>query len=635
MTAPTTPGTSRLASLALALALLAGIAIPVDLALHGRARTGALGLPFDDAWIHLSYARTLAEHGSYAHSPGAPAASGSTSPLMVLLEAALFRLIQNEKLLAIGLSLAAWAAFLVTFAAWARRRLGGAAWAAAAVLLVGFDPRLAILAAAGGETSLFLLATALAFHQRLARRPYGVAIALGAALWARPEGLLLAALFALDGLLPRAEAAAKKRAATPAASWQRPLVVFGGLAIAYGIFHWSTGRALIPDALLANAALLRGASRVAYLRESVLPAFLTAGWMPILPLLLVAIGVEFARLLRGRPQAARLEVLWVLALPVVCLLWVPERSRFQRDLMPALPAAVIAALAALQALLAHPRLAGFTRAVRQPAARVWAPALAAGAALALAVAVIPRTAKRYEDAVRHVQERQERTGRWLAEHTPPEAVIATHDVGAIGFYSRRRILDTMGRLTPEVLPGLGTTTYPALLERLFAERGVSHIAAIETWLPVDNVAPRFESQTATEVMRVFPWRPGRSHVVHGRAWGEAAFSSAALQRGDNELAIASLSRAVRVDSRSAQLWYLLGVALGNADRADQAEIAFRRAVLLYPEWPDPRDGLLSALIAQDKPFRMSDIERLGYPDSAAAHAPDAARPVRAPDSVNR
>src|SRR5207247_5803449 len=45
-------------------------------------------------------------------------------------------------------------------------------------------------------------------------------------------------------------------------------------------------------------------------------------------------------------------------------------------------------------------------------------------------------------------------GRWFDRHTPPDAVIATPDIGAIGYFGRRRVIDLAGLVTPEMVPGL-------------------------------------------------------------------------------------------------------------------------------------------------------------------------------------
>lgn len=41
-----------------------------------------------------------------------------------------------------------------------------------------------------------------------------------------------------------------------------------------------------------------------------------------------------------------------------------------------------------------------------------------------------------------------KTGKWLAEHTPPTASVAYLEIGQIGYYSNRKIMDVLGLVTP-------------------------------------------------------------------------------------------------------------------------------------------------------------------------------------------
>jgi len=43
-------------------------------------------------------------------------------------------------------------------------------------------------------------------------------------------------------------------------------------------------------------------------------------------------------------------------------------------------------------------------------------------------------------------------GVWMATNTPPDSVLAAKDIGYIGYYSRRKILDLAGLVSPECIP---------------------------------------------------------------------------------------------------------------------------------------------------------------------------------------
>lgn len=74
--------------------LLLGLAAIASLSLFSlqEARiAGEAGFPLDDSWIHLHFARNLAEGAGFSYNPGHPVA-GSTAPLWTLLIAAGFAL---------------------------------------------------------------------------------------------------------------------------------------------------------------------------------------------------------------------------------------------------------------------------------------------------------------------------------------------------------------------------------------------------------------------------------------------------------------------------------------------------------------------------------------------------------------
>jgi hypothetical protein len=51
-------------------------------------------------------------------------------------------------------------------------------------------------------------------------------------------------------------------------------------------------------------------------------------------------------------------------------------------------------------------------------------------------------------------------GEWMRDHTPPHASVGTLEVGLIGYYSQRRMIDFAGLIQPQVSNQLtAQTTY--------------------------------------------------------------------------------------------------------------------------------------------------------------------------------
>jgi hypothetical protein len=451
--------------------VLVGLAAALPLAiflLRERLIAGAAGFPLDDAWIHLHFARNLAEGAGFAYNPGVPVA-GSTAPAWTLLlaagAAAAGPSLTMAKALGVGAALGA--ALLLRRAALAWGAAPAAA-RAAAVALVWTGP-FVWGALSGMEVTLAALLVTAALLALARERLAWTAAAGALAALARPEAVVLLPLLALA------------RRPTP-----RRLALFVAIValvlLPFVAFCWattgtplpSTATAKVEGGLLGRLVGLREAARVTWLER---PRAFGAEWLawlwtthPLLPLALPALLL--AR--RGAGPALGIAGLALLVHPLAMALLAPYRGpafqegRYSTHLLP------VALL--LLAVAATPRTGGSGGPRITPAL-----SLARVVYLAAALVLLAPAADRYAWGVQNINAMQVHLGRWVEAHTPRDATLAVNDIGAIAYVSRRPVLDLMGLVTPEIRPY--RREGDAGILRFIAERCPDLVIIFPTWFP--------------------------------------------------------------------------------------------------------------------------------------------------------
>jgi hypothetical protein len=448
-----------LADLLVALAALAPLALFL---IQEHRIAGAAGFPLDDSWIHLQFARNLAEGHGFSFNPGV-AVAGSTAPLWTVLLGGGGALAGTSMGLAKALGTAA------TVSAGILTRHAALAWGAAPPLALGagiavvWTGALAWGALSGMEVSLAaaLVAGALAAHAR--DRTIVVAVLGALATLARPEAVLL----------------------IPALMLARP-VTFRRVAIfvvvpvimlaPFVAFCLSTVGSPLPATAAAKVeggllGWLGGVSEPMRTTLVVRPWELLREWVlwlstthALLPAL-AAMAIVAAWLRPGRALAV--PALLLLAHPLAMALLAPYRGpAFQegRYSMHLLPLALVASAAVM------------------PRVRGWLAAAAITAYLALALVSLAGAAVRYGWAVQNINAMQVHLGHWIDRELPREARLAVNDIGAIGYISRREIIDLMGLVTPEVLPYRRDGERGVL--RFVLERCPTHLVIFPAWFPM-------------------------------------------------------------------------------------------------------------------------------------------------------
>ena len=87
----------------------------------------------------------------------------------------------------------------------------------------------------------------------------------------------------------------------------------------------------------------------------------------------------------------------------------------------------------------------------------------------------------YVNSVDNINQMQVRLGRWVDENTPADAVIATNDIGAIAFFGKRTVVDTIGLIDPEIVRRKHKPNGKDLIMEYLQERGVTHALLFPKW----------------------------------------------------------------------------------------------------------------------------------------------------------
>ncbi len=481
--------------------VVAAAIVPLVLFLVVERRiAGAAGLPLDDAWIHLHFARNLAEGQGFVYNPGEPVA-GSTAPLWTLLLGAVARVVgpSVELAKALGAATVIAAGLVTRRAALAWGAAPGPALVAGVALL--WTGAFAWGALSGMEVGLAALLVAAVLWAHARARLGTSTLLLALATLARPESALFLPLVVL------ARPLTIRRAALAAA------IVLAVLTPAVA-FSLATTGAPVPATAMAKieGGLLGWLSGV---REPARRLLLGRPW---------EFGVEWARWLfathwalpfavvpalvlawRRAGRALGLPALVIVAHPLGMALLAPYRGpafqegRYSMHLLPVVFTVLAVALSRSETGVAvttgsrgrsgQPAVASSYKDMGGPEMAPHTPQrasnrvrrLAFALYLALAIVTLPAAASRYAWAVQNINAMQVEIGRWVAANTPPRARLALNDVGAIAYVSRRPVLDLMGLVTPEVVPYRRQGEEGVV--RYVLERCPDYVIVFPAWFP--------------------------------------------------------------------------------------------------------------------------------------------------------
>ena len=459
------------------------------------------GFPLDDAWIHQTYARNLGSLGQWAFVPSVSSA-GSTSPLWTALLAVgyVFRWSDPRLwtyLLGIG-SLAGLACLGQLLFNREAERAGEAAlkrllpWVG---VFLAFEFHLVWAAVSGMETDLMGLVVLFLFWLLGRKQPSWLLVGatVGIACWVRPDGLTLLGPVGLVWLAGQT-------------AWKNRGQAAIGLAVGFSLFflpYLGFNRALQgtvwPNTFYAKQVEYASLQALPYLQR--LAAELSLPLLGAGLLLVPGFVVWGVRAFRTHRWDTLAGGLWFIGYAGLYAWRLPVTYQYGRYLIPAMPVFFILGCCGTAWIWAQ---------MRSRWARLGVFGWQVGLILLLGSFYILGL-NRYVQDVGIIETEMVAAAHWIGENTAPGDLIAVHDIGAVGYYSQRNLIDLAGLVTPEIIPYLRDEDQ---LRRFLDKKGVSWLVVFPSWysqLPLGKTAVwsskgTFSPANQGENITIYRWK---------------------------------------------------------------------------------------------------------------------------------
>jgi hypothetical protein len=393
-----------------------------------------IGFPLDDTWIHLTYARNLAEHGEWAFRLG-ERSSGSTAPLWTVL-------------LSIGYLLNLAPYFWTYFLGWVvLTLLGIQAEKIARQLIESYKPRIPWVglffvlawhltwsAVSGMETLLhgFIIFIVLSGLILDSRRYLTLGLLAGLSIWVRPDGLTLLGPILFTAILSESSWSAR------ATAMLKILIGFGALFFVYLLFNLALSGNPMPNTFYAKQAEFEAFWHSKSFSDRIIEYLLPIIASPFIVLIPGAI-LWLAKKFREKNWGAISGVFWFIGYVGIYFARLPAYQH-GRYIIPALPILYLWGILGMMEFVTSAR-------ANKRIAFLWS--VLAGV-LCLVFGYVAARQNAYD--VYWIESEMVVTAKWVEENVPPDALLAVHDIGALGYYVQNPILDLAGLITPEVVP---------------------------------------------------------------------------------------------------------------------------------------------------------------------------------------
>lgn len=451
-----------------------------------------MGVPLDDTWIHFQFADNFSKGNFFQFNAGEYTA-GTTSPFYVIVLGMFSFVTQNFIFNSIFLSAAfhllscifIYKISLTIFSSddsplkeFSSSILTPEFVSLIIALVTVFNGRFAWSAMSGMETTMFTFFCILSvyFHiKNLKENKFTLlpAFLLGLATVSRPEGFLLFGLYLFDVALNLFN---QKTFRNNFLKLCLSVSIFLIISLPYLIFSHKISGHYFPNTFRGQGGGFQFIPNFEYIQISISYFLKDNLFTGIFYIVTIFYYLSNLKKINGKFKYVNLIFLWIIVLPLISSVLIPNWRHHVRYLIPLIPFINFAAVYVFLNLL---NLKNFEKIkgifVKKKTAFAIILILSIFNYVVFAIALGLNTG--------NINDQQVKIARWINENVDRNDKIAVNDIGAIGFINKNYIVDMAGLITPEILRyrSLGKEDNLDSVNYLLKKNYVSYIVIYDEW----------------------------------------------------------------------------------------------------------------------------------------------------------
>lgn len=547
-------------------------------------KNGVMSFTLDDPWIHLTFARNLADYFSFSYYQAEMVTAGSTSPLYTLILAACMLIYKNEMILSYVLGAVFFSAASFFFFKISMMEFSDKVYLSLMVTLIFiFDKWMNFISMSGMETILFILILIAAAFSYKGRKPVLLGILLGLTIWARPDGIAFVFAVFVTYLIerywfrlkPGVEIFGRK-------DLIKIILCFFILTALYVILNLVLSGTFVPNTYFAKVAFyIDNAKRLTFLKETIWGFFTKDYYSILMPGFIISVAAFIYSLYKRSYNGNAVYLLFIFLFIIQYTIKFAVINRFGRYMMPAVPFFILTSMYGYYVIILF-----LISKFRSKLIGTAAYSILFLVTFYYCYQSFEKSKVEYAKWCKHTYDRHIKTAYWLRDKTKESDVIATHDIGAIGFYSGRRIVDVGGLVTPELAEKLNESDYVPFMEEYLKAHNVSYVAFLDEWYTIMNQRPlvMYPESAGYENLLVFKFVPGETKILNGQAHRYMMQLATNVSEKKYDEFISNLNKAIELEPTFGYAYYIRANYYQSRNDFENYEKDMLRCIELYPDF---------------------------------------------------